>query len=105
MGAQASTFAGLAGMGDLILTCTGDLSRNRRLGLALAKGTRLVDHLGASRAVAEGVNTCRSVAALAERHGIEMPICRAVHQVLFEDQDPREAVGQLMTRVLRFESE
>jgi glycerol-3-phosphate dehydrogenase (NAD(P)+) len=55
--------------------------------------------------VAEGVNTCRSVVALAERHGIEMPICRAVHRVLFEDKDPREAVGQLMTRVLRFETE
>jgi glycerol-3-phosphate dehydrogenase (NAD(P)+) len=105
LGAQASTFAGLAGMGDLILTCTGDLSRNRRLGLALARGTRLLDHLGASRAVAEGVNTCRSVVALAEQHGVEMPICRAVHRVLFEDQDPREAVGQLMTRVLRFEGE
>jgi glycerol-3-phosphate dehydrogenase (NAD(P)+) len=105
MGAQASTFAGLAGMGDLILTCTGDLSRNRRLGLALARGTPLADHLGASRAVAEGVNTCRSAVALAERHGVAMPICRAVHRVLFEGQEPREAVGQLMTRELRFEGE
>jgi len=105
MGAQASTFAGLAGMGDLILTCTGDLSRNRRVGLALATGTPLADHLGASRAVAEGVNTCRSVVTLAARHGVEMPICRAVHRVLFEGQDPREAVVQLMTRELRFEGE
>ncbi len=105
MGAQASTFAGLAGMGDLILTCTGDLSRNRRVGLALAKGMPLTDHLGASRAVAEGVNTCQCVVALAERHGVEMPICRAVHRVLFDGQEPREAVGQLMTRELRFERE
>lgn len=55
--------------------------------------------------MAEGVNTCRSVVALAEQHGVEMPICRAVHRVLFEDQGPREAVGQLMTRVLRFEAD
>ena len=105
MGAQAGTFAGLAGMGDLILTCTGDLSRNRRLGLALARGTPLDEHLAQSRAVAEGVNTCRSTVALAKRHGVEMPICHAVHRVLFEGQDPREAVVQLMTRELRFESD
>jgi glycerol-3-phosphate dehydrogenase (NAD(P)+) len=92
-------------MGDLILTCTGDLSRNRRVGLALAKGTPLAALLGASRTVAEGVNTCRSVVALAERHGVEMPICRAVHRVLFESQDPREAVVELMTRELRFEGD
>ena len=105
MGARASTFAGLAGMGDLILTCTSDLSRNRTVGLALAGGTRLEDHLASTQAVAEGVNTCRSVVALAERHGVEMPICRAVHRVLFEGQDPREAVVELMTRELRFEGD
>lgn len=105
MGAQAATFAGLAGMGDLILTCTSDLSRNRRVGLGLAKGLRLDDILASLGAVAEGVNTCRSTVALAERHGIEMPICRAVHRVLFEGQDPREAVVQLMTRELRFEGD
>ncbi len=105
IGAQGSTFPGLAGMGDLILTCTGDLSRNRRVGLALAKGTPLTAYLGASPAVVEGVNTCRSVVALAARHGVEMPICRAVHRVLFEGQDPREAVVQLMTRELRFEGD
>jgi glycerol-3-phosphate dehydrogenase (NAD(P)+) len=105
MGADSRTFAGLAGMGDLILTCTGDLSRNRRLGLGLAKGTRLETHLATCRAVAEGVNTCRSVVALADRHGVQMPICRAVHRVLFDRQDPREAVGALMTRELRFESD
>ncbi len=105
MGAEAATFAGLAGMGDLILTCTGDLSRNRRVGLALAKGLRLQDILADLGAVAEGVNTCRSTVALAERYGAEMPICRAVHRVLFEGQDPREAVVQLMTRELRFEGD
>jgi glycerol-3-phosphate dehydrogenase (NAD(P)+) len=105
MGAQAATFAGLAGMGDLILTCTDDLSRNRRVGLGLAGGSRLEDILAKLGAVAEGVNTCRSTVALAERHGVEMPVCRAVHRVLFEGQKPREAVVQLMTRELKFEGE
>ena len=105
MGAHAATFAGLAGMGDLILTCTDDLSRNRRVGLALAQGLRLEDILASLGAVAEGVNTCRSTVALAERYGVEMPISRAVHRVLFEGQDPRQAVVQLMTRELRFEGE
>ncbi|HSB73439.1 MAG TPA: NAD(P)H-dependent glycerol-3-phosphate dehydrogenase [Candidatus Methylomirabilis sp.] len=105
MGAEARTFAGLAGMGDLILTCTGDLSRNRRVGLELAKGATLANIQAASRAVAEGINTCRSTVSLAEKHGVEMPICRAVHRVLFEGQGPREAVVELMTRELRFEGE
>jgi glycerol-3-phosphate dehydrogenase (NAD(P)+) len=105
MGAHAATFAGLAGMGDLILTCTGDLSRNRRVGMALARGSRLEEFLAGLGAVAEGVNTCRSTVALAERYGVEMPICRAVHRVLFEGHNPREAVVQLMTRELRFEGE
>ena len=105
MGAEARTFAGLAGMGDLILTCTGDLSRNRRVGMELAKGLKLEDILSASRTVAEGINTCRSTVGLAERYGVEMPICRAVHRLLYEGQDPREAVIQLMARDLRFEGE
>jgi len=105
MGAQAATFAGLAGMGDLLLTCTGDLSRNRQVGLGLARGRRLDEILANLGAVAEGVNTCRSAVALAGRHGVETPICRAVHRVLFEGQAPREAVAQLMTRELRFEGD
>jgi glycerol-3-phosphate dehydrogenase (NAD(P)+) len=105
MGAEARTFAGLAGMGDLILTCTGDLSRNRAFGRKLAEGARPADLLAGSRTVAEGVNACRSVRRLSERHAVEMPICDAVHRVLFEDQDPREAVEQLMSRDLRFEGE
>ena len=88
-----------------ILTCTDDLSRNRRVGLALAQGLRLEDILASLGAVAEGVNTCRSTVALAERYGVEMPISRAVHRVLFEGQNPREAVIQLMTRELRFDIE
>lgn len=105
MGAEARTFAGLAGMGDLILTCTGDLSRNRTLGRKLAAGARPADVVAGSRTVAEGVNTCRSVRRLAERHGVEMPICEAVHRVLFESQDAREVAEQLMSRGLRFEAE
>jgi glycerol-3-phosphate dehydrogenase (NAD(P)+) len=105
MGAQPTTFAGLAGMGDLILTATGDLSRNRRVGIEVAKGRGLPELLAGTKSVAEGVNTCKSVVQLAERHRIEMPISRAVHRILFEMQEPREAVIQLMTRGLRFEGE
>jgi glycerol-3-phosphate dehydrogenase (NAD(P)+) len=105
MGAEARTFAGLAGMGDLILTCTGDLSRNRALGRKLADGARAGELLAGLRTVAEGVNTCRSAVRLAQRHGVDMPICQAVHRVLFEDQPPRAAVDQLMSRDLRFEGE
>lgn len=105
MGAEARTFAGLAGMGDLILTCTGDLSRNRTLGKKLASGTRAAELLAGSLTVAEGVNACRSVVRLAERHAVEMPICQAVHRVLFDGQAPRETVEQLMARDLRFEGE
>jgi glycerol-3-phosphate dehydrogenase (NAD(P)+) len=105
MGAKARTFSGLAGMGDLILTCTGDLSRNRAFGRKLAEGARPAELLAGSRTVAEGVNACRSVGRLSERHAVEMPICEAVYRVLFEGQDPREAVEQLMSRDLRFEGE
>jgi glycerol-3-phosphate dehydrogenase (NAD(P)+) len=103
LGARPRTLAGLAGMGDLILTCTSDLSRNRRLGLAVAAGTRLEAHLASSRSVAEGVNTCRSTLLLARMHGVEMPICQAVHRVLFEGQDPKQVVIELMARHLKFE--
>jgi glycerol-3-phosphate dehydrogenase (NAD(P)+) len=87
MGAEARTFAGLAGMGDLILTCTGDLSRNRTLGRKLVEWAQPAKLVAGSRTVAEGVNACRSVRRLAERHAVEMPICAAVHRVLFEAQD------------------
>jgi glycerol-3-phosphate dehydrogenase (NAD(P)+) len=105
MGAQTGTFAGLAGMGDLILTCTGDLSRNRCFGRRLAEGARPEELLATARTVAEGVNACRSVVRLAARHRVEMPICQAVHRVLFEGQTPRGAVERLMARDLRFEEE
>lgn len=98
LGANPLTFMGLAGMGDLILTCTGELSRNRNVGFALGQGRKLKDVLGEMRMVAEGVETSRAAHALARREGIEMPIVAEVHGVLFEDRSPREAVVNLMQR-------
>lgn len=98
LGANPLTLMGLAGMGDLILTCTGDLSRNRSVGYALGQGRKLKDVLGEMRMVAEGVETSRAAHALAQREGIEMPIVTEVHAVLFEDRSPRDAVINLMQR-------
>jgi len=98
LGAEDSTFAGLAGMGDLILTCTGELSRNRTVGIELGKGRNLEDILGTMSMVAEGVATTRAAQALAERAGVEMPIVHEVHAVLFEGRNPRVAVENLMLR-------
>ncbi len=98
MGAQPLTFSGLAGMGDLILTCTGALSRNRSVGLRLAAGQRLQAILAQMRMVAEGVNTTRAAARLAQEHGVEVPIAREVHAVLFDGKDPAAAVEELMLR-------
>lgn len=98
LGAQRETFMGLAGMGDLILTCTGDLSRNRRVGLALAEGKSLPDILAALGHVAEGVPTAREAVRLAERHGVEMPIAAAVAAVLDGQLSAAAAVEALMAR-------
>ena len=98
LGANPLTFAGLAGMGDLILTCTGALSRNRSVGMELGQGRSLEDILAGMTQVAEGVRTARSAHDLALRRGIEMPIVHAVHAVLFEGLDPRAGVERLMLR-------
>jgi glycerol-3-phosphate dehydrogenase (NAD(P)+) len=98
LGAEARTFAGLAGMGDLILTTSGQQSRNRSLGVALAQGTSLEAHQGAHKSVAEGVNTARAAVRLAARHGVELPITAKVHAILFDGLDPRQAIGELMIR-------
>ncbi|MGH7483680.1 MAG: NAD(P)H-dependent glycerol-3-phosphate dehydrogenase [Longimicrobiales bacterium] len=98
LGADARTFAGLAGMGDLILTCTGDLSRNRRVGVRLGSGETLDEILGGMQEVAEGVETTRAAHALAADTGVEMPIVAEVHAVLTEGRHPREAVENLMMR-------
>ena len=104
LGAQPMTFAGLAGMGDLILTATGALSRNRTLGVALGQGKTLEQALAGKPAVVEGVNTTRSAVALGERHGVELPIAREVANVLFQNKPPRQAISDLMERELKAES-
>ena len=101
LGARSATFAGLTGIGDLVLTCTGALSRNRGLGEALARGQTLEQALAGRQTVAEGVQTARTAHALAGRIGVEMPIVDAVRRVLFEQHDPRQAIMELMTRELR----
>ena len=98
LGGQPRTFMGLAGMGDLILTCTGDLSRNRRVGLALASGKKLPQILADLGHVAEGVSTAREVARLATQLGIEMPITQAVDAILHRDVPALEAVEKLLSR-------
>jgi len=103
MGAQNATFAGLAGMGDLVLTCTGDLSRNRTVGFKLGQGMRLADILAEMRMVAEGVKTAESVYQLSQRLQVEMPIVEKAYQILHEDKPAREAVTELMARELKAE--
>lgn len=103
MGAQAATFAGLAGMGDLVLTCTGDLSRNRSVGIQIGQGRKLAEILGEMRMVAEGVQTTESAYKLARKLGVEMPIVEKMYQMLYQDKPAREAVLDLMTRNLKAE--
>lgn len=103
MGGRAETFAGLAGMGDLVLTCTGDLSRNRTVGVRLGAGEPLQKILESMTAVAEGVSTAPAAVGLADGYAVEMPICREVHAVLFEGRSPGDAVRDLMARPLKAE--
>lgn len=100
LGANPLTFAGLAGVGDLVLTCTGELSRNRRVGLELARGATLANVLG-TRTVAEGVRTAQAAHALAEKHHVEMPILRQVYRVLYQGLGVREALSELSRRDLK----
>jgi glycerol-3-phosphate dehydrogenase (NAD(P)+) len=103
LGARAATFAGLAGLGDLVLTCTGALSRNRALGVEIGRGRKLADILAERETVAEGVVTTESACDLAQRERIEMPIVESVARVLFEGWSPRAAITALMSRDLRSE--
>ena len=103
LGGRGETLMGLAGMGDLILTCTGDLSRNRRVGLELARGNTLDDILRTLGHVAEGVSTAREVVRLAQRSAAEMPICEAVDALLHQGLDARAAVERLLARDPRHE--
>jgi glycerol-3-phosphate dehydrogenase (NAD(P)+) len=103
MGGKPLTFSGLSGMGDLVLTCSGDLSRNRQVGLALGRGQTIEQILEEMDEVAEGVKTTAAVHQLAADAGIEMPIAEQVYRVLYEGAAPRESIVALMTRKLRSE--
>ncbi|MBW2003472.1 MAG: NAD(P)-dependent glycerol-3-phosphate dehydrogenase [Deltaproteobacteria bacterium] len=105
MGAQPLTFAGLAGIGDLILTCTGDLSRNRMVGLKIAEGMSTKEIVSGMKMVAEGIKTSLSAYNLAKKMGIEMPIITEVYNVIYKGKEPRKAVKDLMTRELKVEIE
>jgi glycerol-3-phosphate dehydrogenase (NAD(P)+) len=103
MGGQAKTLAGLAGLGDLVLTCSGELSRNRHVGKELGSGKPLGEILGSMRMVAEGVETCASAVALGEKFGVDLPIIQQMHAVMSAGKSPREAVRDLMERSLKGE--
>ena len=103
MGANPRTFTGLAGIGDLVLTCTGALSRNHSVGMKIGQGQRLDAVLSQMHMVAEGVRTAKSVYNLSRKLGVEMPICQAIYRVLYEGLPPDKALAQLMSRDLRYE--
>jgi glycerol-3-phosphate dehydrogenase (NAD(P)+) len=103
LGAQAETFAGLAGIGDLITTCFSGYGRNRRVGERLGQGAKLPEILAEIHGVAEGVTTCQSVYGLARERGIELPIISEVYRVLFEGKSPEAATSSLMLRPPRGE--
>lgn len=105
LGARAATFAGLAGVGDLVLTCTGTLSRNRAVGIEIGRGATLEAALAGKETVAEGVTTTASALELARRHDVDMPIVQMAHRILFEGHSARDAVPKLMARELRAEQD
>lgn len=98
LGAEQQTFAGLAGLGDLVTTCISPMGRNRSVGERIGQGQRIEDIISGMSAVAEGVPTTKAVLALAKRHNVDMPITAKVHAVLFEEQQPPQAIAQLMSR-------
>ena len=103
LGANPRTFAGIAGVGDLVLTCTGDISRNYTVGKKMGEGMKLNEILSEMRMVAEGVKTAKSVYNLSRKLDVEMPICHEVYRILYDDFPPKEAVRRLMTRTLKHE--
>jgi len=102
-GGRRETLAGLAGMGDLVLTCTGDLSRNRSVGIELGKGRKLSDITSSMHMVAEGIKTAGVTVALAAKHQVEMPITQQIHRILEGKVEPRSAIRELMERTLKDE--
>lgn len=105
MGANPHTFAGLAGMGDLVLTCTGDLSRNRTVGLQVGKGKTVQEITSRMNMVAEGIKTAKSAYQLSRKMNVIMPIVQQVYEILYQNKDPHKAVKELMTRDLKAELE
>lgn len=103
LGGQIETFAGLAGMGDLVLTCTGDLSRNRSVGIELGRGRKLDEILSGMQMIAEGVKTTLSAYQLAQKLEVEVPIIEQMYQILYQDKEPQQAVDDLMLRDLKAE--
>ena len=103
LGGQPATLFGLAGLGDLVLTCTGDLSRNRQVGIQLGRGRTLPDILASMRMVAEGIRTTDAAVELGRRHAVALPITQQVHAILHQQKPPREAVRELMDRSLKEE--
>lgn len=103
MGASPRTLSGLAGLGDLVLTTTGELSRNRYVGIQLGQGHTLKDVLAGMTMVAEGVSTCRAARELSLRNGVDLPIANKMYEVLYESKDPRQALAELMNRPLTHE--
>ncbi len=105
LGADPQTFYGLSGLGDLVLTCTGDLSRNRTVGMRIGKGERIADILAGMTMVAEGVMTAKAAVDLSRRTGVSMPISEQVHRIVHEGKDVRGAVTELLSRELRREKD
>jgi len=103
LGSKMETFSGLAGIGDLVLTCTGKLSRNRYVGYELGKGKSLDEITSNMKMIAEGIITARSSYQLAKRENVEMPICEEIYQVLYNNKSPRTALQDLMSRKLKNE--
>jgi glycerol-3-phosphate dehydrogenase (NAD(P)+) len=104
MGANPMTFAGLSGIGDLVLTCTGDLSRNRMVGLKIGQGMGLDEITKDMNMVAEGIKTSISAYQLAKKMGVVMPLIEQVYEILYQGKDPKSAVRELMTRELKKET-
>jgi len=103
MGGRPQTLAGLAGLGDLVLTCTGELSRNRRVGIELAKGRSLDEIVSSTIMIAEGIETCDAAVALGRKFAVDLPIIQQMHAVLHSAKSPREALRDLMERSLKGE--
>ncbi len=105
LGGKVETFTGMAGLGDLVLTCTDNQSRNRRFGIAIGKGADFDQAAADIGQVVEGVRNTKEVYRLAQEHGVEMPVCESIYKILYENQDPRAAAKELLTRTMKVEGD